>query len=137
VTAEGGRGLPDAHSQAEAVQQRIQPGRGVVHAEALVDDLGVDDLGDARSVQHWSSQPQTAAGGQRPPPAVGRHSADPVPGSDLAIAGALFDPLGRLQPHPFPPGVLFGGQPATIGIPHATGIAQAAPTVSGVWNLRR
>jgi hypothetical protein len=58
-------------------------------------------------------------------------------GRDLPVAGPFFDPLGRRQPHPFPPGPLLGGQPTTIGIPHAIGIAHTAPPVSSVQNLRQ
>jgi len=44
---------------------------------------------------------------------------------------------GRGQPHPLAPGARLGVQPATIGVSHASGIAHAAPTVSGARNLRR
>jgi transposase-like protein len=51
--------------------------------------------------------------------------------------GPLLEPLGRRQPHPLSAGAVLRVQPTTIGVPHASGIAQAAPTVSRAPNVRR
>ena len=71
---------------------------------------------------------------------MGRRAAHPhLDGIEQAElpAGALLDPLRRRQPHPLPPGALLGGQPTTLGVPHATGIAHTAAAVSGARNARR
>jgi len=59
-----------------------------------------------------------------------------LPRDHLPVAGSLLDPLGRRQPHPFTPGLLLGGQPPTMGISHAIGIAHTTPPVSNVGDLR-
>ena len=115
------------------MQQRIRPGRGVVHAEALVDDLGDARQRPTLVVPAPGGRPGIEHGLKF----VELSGAEPAARPARALGGQRRAASARRQPHPFPPGVLFGGQPATIGIPHATGIAQAAPTVSGVWNLRR
>jgi hypothetical protein len=82
-------------------------------------------------------QRRAAAGGQRPTPPVGRHPGHPAPGRHLPVAGALLEPLPRRQPDPLLTGPLLGGQPTTVGIPQASGIARPAPTVSRARNVHR
>src|SRR3954452_25298599 len=108
LVAFGGLAGRHLHAPAEAVQQQIQPGQGVVHPEALPDDLGdpgqrpalilpppprragvqqrlqLVELGGAelaaRPTGPGGGQRRAASGGQRVPPAVYRHPGAPKAG---------------------------------------------------------
>jgi hypothetical protein len=140
------------------VQQQVQPGQRVLHAEPLVDDRGdagqrpaligpaprgragiqqrlqLIELGAAepapRAARAFGGQRRATAVGQRPPPAVGRHPGHSEAGRDLPVGGAFLDPLRGRQPHLFPPGAVLGGQPTALRVPHGSGIARDAPAVS-------
>src|SRR3954466_7040166 len=119
------------HAPAQPVQQQIQPGQGVVHAEPLADDRGdagqrpaligpaprgrpgveqrlqLIELGGAEPAAGpaWAlgGQRRAAAGGQRAAPAVDRHSGHPEALRHLPVGGPFFDPLRGFQPHLLPP----------------------------------
>jgi len=60
-----------------------------------------------------------------PPAAAGSPaSAPPEPSRDLPVAGPGLDRLRRSQPHLLAADPFCGGQPAAIGVPHGSGIAQ-------------
>jgi hypothetical protein len=74
---------------------------------------------------------------------MGRNAAaDPARGQ-AARSGRTGAALGgtastkTLHPHLLPPGTLLGGQPTTLGVPHVSGMAQAASPVSRARNFRR
>jgi len=93
------------------------------------------DRAPAGSVEDVRAEPPVdledqQRGGQhreRPPPPVRRHPRHPEALRDLPVAGAGLDQLRRSQSHPLAAGPFRGGQPAAIGVPHASGIAHDAP----------
>jgi len=145
----------DLDGPAEPVQQHIHPGQRVLHPEPpphLVGDPGqgpalipiaarrrpgiqdffqLSDLGRRQlapgSARALRGQRRTAAGRQSAPPPVRRHPRHPEVLRDLTVARPGLDHLRRGQSYPLPASPLLRGQPAPIGVPHASGIPHQVP----------
>ncbi len=63
-----------------------------------------------------------AAGLPGPVPAVGRHPAHPEPAGHLRYRNSLGEQVGGRETQLFSSGACGGGQPATFGVPHASGM---------------
>ncbi|QTD95818.1 hypothetical protein S1361_00600 [Streptomyces cyanogenus] len=155
----------DLHTPADAVQQQVQPGQGVLHAEPAAHDLGdprqrpalITPAARGRaSIQHrlqkaelfrgelaagatgtLGSQGLPIARSQRPPPAIRRHPGHPEPPGHLPVTGPGFDQVSGSEPDLLTPSPFLGRQSTAIRIPHPPGIARPTPAVTLPRNPHR
>src|SRR5207247_2141234 len=99
---------------------------------------GLEPWPDSSSKPTRAPRPAAAPAGQRgpapashrPPPPVRRHPRHAEPPGHLPVTGPRLHYLRGRQPHLLPAGPLHRIQPATIGVPHDTGIPQDRPAVT-------
>jgi len=159
LVALGGPVRGDLRAEPDPVQQVRGAAQRAVHVEQPGDQRGdpgqrpplvlVPAVGRRAEVQRSAQPgqlrviqlarvPARAFGGQRrlaarapgPPPLVCRLRADPQALRYLLQVHALLEHLRGLQPHLLTASPSLSGQPATIGIPHTSGVDPAETSIT-------